>query len=96
MQTGTTDNAVAVPKVAVRPGLGGNFVFRIRDNVAERVDVTVGYTNDDIAVVSNGIETGDTVVVDGYSRLTAGAQVDAISRNAAAKTVSNAREITGS
>ncbi|MBB3237017.1 efflux RND transporter periplasmic adaptor subunit [Phyllobacterium endophyticum] len=96
VQTGNSDNAVAVPKIAVRPGPGGSFVYRVRDKVAERVDVKVGYTNDDIAVISEGISAGDTVVVDGHSRLSAGAQVEATSQNAAADDPLGAKGATGS
>jgi RND family efflux transporter MFP subunit len=69
IQTGVSRNAVVVPKNAVRLSIDGNFVFRVRDGIAERVAVTVGYSNDDFAVVSAGIADGDVIVIDGYSRL---------------------------
>lgn len=75
IRTGTTAQAVVVPAVAVRPGISGHFVYRIQDNKAERVAVETGYTNDTFAVITKGIHAGDTVVVDGYSRLIPGAIV---------------------
>lgn len=76
VRTGLTPGAVVLPTVAVRPGVDGHFVFRVRDNMAERVPVELGYANEDLAVITSGIAAGDHIVVDGYSRLTSGAKVD--------------------
>lgn len=58
--------------------MDGNFVFRIRDAVAERVPVKVGYIDDNIAVVTEGVSVGDAVVTDGYSRLRPSAKVQVV------------------
>lgn len=78
LQTNVSAEAVVVPKVAVRLGMDGNFVFRIRDAVAERVPVKVGYNDDNIAVVTEGVSVGDAVVTDGYSRLRPSAKVQVV------------------
>lgn len=80
IETGRSPNAVVVPKVAIRPGIEGNFVYRIENGAAARVPVTVGYNNDAVAVVTQGVASGDEIVTDGYSRLRPGAQVVATER----------------
>ncbi len=75
ISTGMTRNATVVPSVAVRPGLDGYFVYRIKDAAAERVPVRVGYSNDSIAVIVEGIAPGEAIVTDGHSRLKPGARV---------------------
>lgn len=76
-RTGMTPNALVVPAVAVRPGLEGQYVFRIVNNAAQRRDVKLGYTDGDVAVIAEGLDAGDQVVVDGMSRLTEGVAVKA-------------------
>lgn len=75
MRTGVTPAATVLPAVAVRPGVEGPFVYRIKDGTAERVPVTLGYANDELAVVTRGVLPGDSVVRDGFSRLRDGAKV---------------------
>lgn len=82
MRTGITSGAIVLPAVAVRPGIEGHFVYRVRNGTAERVPVALGYGNDEVAVVARGIAPGDIVVSDGFSRLRDGAKV-AISRTGA-------------
>ncbi|GAB1584749.1 efflux RND transporter periplasmic adaptor subunit [Phyllobacterium phragmitis] len=78
LQTSVSAQAIVIPKVAVRLGIDGSFVFRIRDGVAERVPVSIGYNDDDIAVVNDGIQAGDAVVTDGYSRLRPSARAEIV------------------
>lgn len=73
--TGISPDAVVVPKLAVRPGVEGDFVYRVKDGEAERVAVTMGYSNDDVAVIAAGVASGDAIVIDGYSRLRPGVTV---------------------
>lgn len=75
LQTGVSGNALVVPARTVRQGLQGPFVFRVREQKAEVVPVQVGYSNDEIAVITEGLAQGDSVVVDGHSRLTPNAMV---------------------
>jgi RND family efflux transporter MFP subunit len=78
LQTGVSDNALVVPARTVQQGLQGPFVFRVREQHAEVVPVQVSYSNDEIAVISAGLAQGDSIVIDGHSRLTANAKVKLI------------------
>ena len=70
LRTGTLDQALVVPTQALQRGLkDATFVWRVRDNVAEMVPVKVCWQDDQRAVISSGIVAGDTVVIDGQSRL---------------------------
>ncbi|MDQ0472009.1 efflux RND transporter periplasmic adaptor subunit [Labrys wisconsinensis] len=84
VRAGASPAAVTVPKVAVRPGLEGSFVYRVRDGAAERVPVRLGYADDETAVVAEGLAPGDEIVIDGHSRLRQGARVAATARPAPA------------
>lgn len=75
LETGVSGNALVVPTRTVRQGLEGRFVFRIRDLKAEVVPVQVGYSNDEITVITAGLANGDSIVSDGHSRLTPNAMV---------------------
>lgn len=75
IRTGLSGNATVVPAIAVRPGITGHFLYRVVDGKAERVNVETGYTNEDFTVITKGVEPGDVIVTDGYSRLTPGAEV---------------------
>ena len=75
LQTGVSSRALVVPTRAVRQGLDGPFVFRVREQMAEVVPVQVGYRNDEITVITAGVAEGDTVVFDGHSRLKSSAKV---------------------
>jgi RND family efflux transporter MFP subunit len=85
LQTGMSPRALVVPAKAVQQGLQGPFVYRVREQRAEVVRVSVAYSNDDIAAISSGpaassaIADGDSVVVDGHSRLKPDARVKLVS-----------------
>ena len=69
VETGRSERAIVVPKHAVRLSIDGNFVFRVQGETAERVPVEIGYSNDELAVITKGIDAGDRIVSDGFSRL---------------------------
>jgi membrane fusion protein, multidrug efflux system len=72
----TVKGAITVPPAAVQRGPQGAYVYVIgSDNKAKRQNVTVGHTDEDVAIVTAGLQDGATVVTDGASRLTDGAQV---------------------
>jgi RND family efflux transporter MFP subunit len=75
LQTGVTANAIVLPARAVRQGLNGAFVYRIRDSKAEVVPIVTTYLDGEIATVASELAPGDSVVVDGQSRLKAGSVV---------------------
>jgi len=71
-------NVVAVPTRAVLAGQQGNYVFVIgNDKRAIVRQVSVGRAVGDLTTVDKGLEAGEQVVVDGQSRLTPNARVDA-------------------
>lgn len=74
LEAGMQSGTLALPQMAVRQGLDGSFVYRVRDGKAEVVPVTLAYVGDGIAVVT-GLEAGDQIVAEGHSRLRHGASV---------------------
>lgn len=75
LQTSVSNDAVVVPARSVQEGLNGSFVFRVRDDKAEVVPVVVGYRENELAVIQEGLAQGDVVVTDGQSRLRSGVAV---------------------
>jgi multidrug efflux system membrane fusion protein len=72
----TIPNAVTVPLPAIQHGPEGLFVYTVGPNDAVQVRaVTVGYQTGTIAVVAKGLQSGETVVVAGQSRLSPGVRV---------------------
>jgi multidrug efflux system membrane fusion protein len=70
--------ALTVPSPAVQDGQSGPFVFVVKaDKTAEIRPVTIGPARDGETLIEKGLEPGETVVVDGQVRLTAGAKVEA-------------------
>ena len=72
----TERNVVTVPPTAVQRGPQGAYVYLVKDKatVARKV-VQVGHEDENVAVVTAGLQPGDEVVVDGASRLSDGAKV---------------------
>jgi RND family efflux transporter MFP subunit len=67
-------DALVVPQTVVQRGLDNTFVYRLKDDKAEVVNVELAYSDNDIAVLT-GVEAGDRVVLDGQSRLRPGSKV---------------------
>lgn len=69
-------DATTVPPVAVQRGPRGAFVFVVGDDLkASRRPVTVGHEDLTVAVIADGIQPGERVVIDGASRLSDGTKV---------------------
>jgi hypothetical protein len=75
------ENSVAVPSVAVQVSQSGPFVYVVRDHKAVVQPVKVERTVDDLTVVSEGLNGGETVVTDGHLLLTNGTPVSTRARN---------------
>jgi membrane fusion protein, multidrug efflux system len=75
------ENSVAVPSVAVQVSQSGPFVYVVRDHKAVVQPVKVERTVDDLTVVSEGLNGGETVVTDGQLLLTNGTPVSTRARN---------------
>jgi multidrug efflux system membrane fusion protein len=70
-------NAVVVPLRAVQHGPDGLFAYVVNpDNTVARRMLRVGYQDDNQAEIADGLQGGETVVVDGQSRLQPGSRVD--------------------
>ncbi len=77
----TRHNAITVPDAAIQHGPDSLFVYTVKpDQTVARQDVTVEQQTGGLAVVSEGLSDGDTIVVDGQSRLQAGTRVAATPR----------------
>jgi membrane fusion protein, multidrug efflux system len=73
---GMRRNVVTVPAQAVMAGPTSTYVYVIgADDEVHRVDVKVAARQDGIAVIKNGISTGDQVVTNGQYRLADNVQV---------------------
>jgi multidrug efflux system membrane fusion protein len=78
LQLGTAKNAVTIPPEAIEHGPDGLFVYVVKpDSPAAVQPVSIGYQTSALAVATSGLNGGETVVVDGQSRLQAGTRVSA-------------------
>ena len=69
-------NALLLPARAVQTGQQGTYVYVVQaDSTAATRPVGLGRTIGDLVVVQNGLTEGERVVLDGQSRLGAGARV---------------------
>jgi multidrug efflux system membrane fusion protein len=72
----TRQNAVTVPQVAVMEGPSGAYVYVIgNDDTVKRRPVEVLANQEDVAVISRGLQSGERIVVEGQYRLIDGAKV---------------------
>ena len=83
IQTGVNTNALVVPPQVVQRGLDGYFVYRIKEDVVETVVVQMVYQNTDLNIIT-GVNAGDTLVIDGQSRLKPGSKIEVLSEPALA------------
>lgn len=78
VQLDVRPNVTAVPTTAVQNGQEGTYVYVVdAEKNAHLRTVSVGPAVGDLTVIERGVEAGERVVVDGQSRLTPGAKVDA-------------------
>lgn len=73
---GTADNALTIPLEAVTRFAGVSKVFKVRDNTAAEVEVTIGTQGPDWVEALGGLQAGDIVVTSGQSRLANGTRVE--------------------
>ena len=86
--------ATVVPSQAVQTGQDGEFLFVVKeDQTVEARPIVAGITYDGIRVIMSGLKPGETVVIDGQVRLTAGAKVSVKSPDAVSGTNSPAGEM---
>jgi multidrug efflux system membrane fusion protein len=78
LHVSTRTNAIVVPVVAVQHGPQGTFTYVVGpDSVVAVRPVTVDATQGETAIVSNGLEAGEQVVVEGQAQLRPNARVSA-------------------
>ncbi len=78
LQISEAHDAVTVPPAAIQHGPDGLYVYVVdAHSVAQRQKVTVGYQTAQTAIVTSGLQGGETVVVNGQSRLQAGTRIAA-------------------
>lgn len=78
----TEHNALTVPAPAVQLGPNGSYVYKVQDDqTVQMVNVTVGQNEANVATITEGLNEGDKVVVDGQSRLQPGSKVVATTAN---------------
>ena len=72
----TQKDVVTVPTAAVQRGPNGPYVYVVRaDNTAERRMMKVGHEDEVASVVTQGVQPGEQIVVDGAARLSEGSKV---------------------
>lgn len=72
------DVALVVPETALAPSGEAQYVFRVRDGIAQRIQVDVGERRDGQIEILKGLVSGDKVVVSGLQRVIDGGPVEAI------------------
>jgi multidrug efflux system membrane fusion protein len=76
LRVNTLQHAVTIPVAAIQHGPNGLYVFTIKpDNTAQQQTLQVSYQDDDSAVISQGLNGGENVVLTGQSRLSSGTHV---------------------
>ena len=76
LRIGDARDAVTIPPAAIEHGPDGLYVYVVRpDASVASQKVAISYQTDQLAVVASGLSGGETVVVDGQSRLQAGTKV---------------------
>jgi multidrug efflux system membrane fusion protein len=69
-------NATVIPASAIQHGTQGSFVYVVKpDGTADARSIQEDFTEGNIAVVKQGLATGEQVVIDGQEKLQAGAKV---------------------
>jgi multidrug efflux system membrane fusion protein len=73
----TEANALLVPTAAIQTGQQGQYVFVVGTDLTAQIrPVVTGMSMDDAVVVSQGLQSGENVVIRGQVRLAAGSKVE--------------------
>jgi multidrug efflux system membrane fusion protein len=72
----TRKNAVTIPAIALQRGPEGYYVWVVKpDETVEQRAIAAQNANEDIVIATKGLNAGETVVLEGQSRLDVGARV---------------------
>jgi RND family efflux transporter MFP subunit len=91
--TDTHDETLAVPRRGVISDAGETFVFLAEADTVRKVDVTIGFEDEDFAEILGGIELGDTVVVLGVGGLKTGAKIEILKQTASMDSLTTAAKV---
>ena len=75
-------NVLFVPEQAVAPRSGRQFVFRVVEGIAREQEVQLGVRSPGRVEIKDGLQAGDTVVVEGVQKIRDGAAVEIIESGA--------------
>lgn len=82
LQLGTQRAATTVPTAAIQLGKVGSYVYAVNpDQTVSIAKVTTGVTSGDKTIISQGLQPGQQVVVDGLDKLRDGAKIEVIDRS---------------
>lgn len=85
-------DTITVPDTAVKAGPEGSYVFVVDAGVAHQRAVVAGRSVDGRTLIASGLRAGQTVVVDGQSRLADGAPVRVVGTAASDSAASSAAD----
>jgi membrane fusion protein, multidrug efflux system len=80
----TEPNALVIPREAVLSSQTGSLVFVAEGGIAKARPVTLNRTIDNEVVIDSGLKAGETIIIDGQSLLSDGAQIRVREPNASA------------
>jgi len=63
IRTAVAENALVIPREAMRHDGGGDFVYAVKDGVVERCPVKTGATSPTLVQVISGLAEGEQVVL---------------------------------
>lgn len=72
------DKALVAPEAALSPSGETQYVYRVKDGVAERREVTIGERREGRVEILTGVAAGDHLVVSGLQRVTDGGAVQVV------------------
>mgnify|MGYP002041149252 FL=1 len=76
------DKALVAPEAALSPSGETQYVYRVKDGVAERREVTIGERREGRVEILTGVALGDQLVVSGLQRVTDGGAVQVVNNGA--------------
>ena len=78
LRTSTSENSLVLPEKSIVSRDENTCVYRITDNRAEKVNVSVGIKDSGFAEITEGLAEGDIIAVEGVTLLSDGAKIKII------------------
>lgn len=76
------EDALVVPSIIIKKDIRGEYIYVVREQdgkqIAKKVYVTTGRAYNDESLVVEGLQAGDRVIIEGYSLVTDGSEVNII------------------